>query len=170
MGFDEIDIIICTLETKYRWHLQYPSKWSSRLIIWFFCNCKNWVEAQCLLPKLSRLTCSRGLGRWVSFSKLLPSLTFTVVLMSRNKFFNFASFWEAKSLKAPIKKATSWWGSELQRKIGSSKMFEELDTEIGSCFHIQFHAFVSLNISFSTQIDSNSSVSELWRTFVHSCT
>ena len=135
----------------------------------FFCVCKNWVEAQISLSQsswlMSNLAFSRQLWRWVSFSKILPSLIFIVVLISRNKFFFFALLWEAKLSRTPVKDATRWWGLELQMKIGSSTRFEEIDTDIGTCFLIQVVVFVSLKSSSWTQIDSRSNIAFFFNSF-----
>ena len=90
---------------------------------------------------------------------------FFVVSISRNKFFIFVLLWQAKFLRAPIKDATRWWGSELQREIGSSARFEEMDTEIGTCFPIQVVVFVSLKVSSWTPIDSKSSIAKFLKSF-----
>ena len=44
--------------------------------------------------------------------------------------------------------------------MGSSTRFEEVDTNIGTCFLIHVVAFVSLEVSSWTQIDSNSNISK----------
>ena len=60
----------------------------------FFCICKNWVEAQISLSHssglMSKLALFFRVWRWVTFSKMLPSLFFNVVSISGNKFFTFA--------------------------------------------------------------------------------
>ena len=96
----------------------------------------------------------------VSFSKMLPSLIFIAVSMSKNKFFIIALLWRANFSRAPIKEVTRWWGSELQRKIGSFTRFEEMETEMGICFPIQFVVSVSLKLYSCTQIDSKSNIAK----------
>ena len=131
----------------------------------FFCICNNWVEAQLSLLQsswlMSNLVLSCRIWRWVSFSKMLPSLVFIVVSISINKFFILALLWEAKFSRAPMKDATRWWGSELQRKIGSSKTFEG----IGTCFPIPVIVFVSLKAFSWTQIDSKSNTANFLKSF-----
>ena len=51
---------------------------------------------------MSNLACSCRLWCWVNFSMNLPSLSFMVVSISRNKFSVFVSRWEAKFSRAPI--------------------------------------------------------------------
>ena len=85
---------------------------------------------------MSNLALSRRLWRWVSFSKMLSSLTFNVVSISRNKLLNFTLLLEAEFSRASIKDATKWWGSELQTKIGSSTRW--------SCRRKQISGHVSL--------------------------
>ena len=46
-------------------------------------------------------------------------------------FLNFALIWAAKFSRAPIKDGTRWWGSKLQREIGSSTMFTKLTKASG---------------------------------------
>ena len=50
-------------------------------------------------------------------------------------------------------------------KIGSSTRFEEMDTNIGTCLPIQIVVFVSLKVSFGTQIDSKSKIAKLLKSF-----
>ena len=110
---------------------------------------------------MSKLACSRPLRRWLSFCKMLPSLFFFVVLISRNKFLIFVFLWEANFSGAPIRDATRWWGSEFQREIGSSSRFEELDTDIRTCFPVQVVVFGSLKVSSWTQVDSKSNFAKV---------
>ena len=119
---------------------------------------------------MSNLALSRRIWRWVIFCKMPPSLIFIVDLISRKKFFIFASLWELILSRAPIKDATRWWGSELQRNIASSTRFEEMDTDIGTCFRIQIVVVVPLKVSSLTQIDSKSNIVKFLKNFfVHSC-
>ena len=53
----------------------------------------------------------------------------------------------------------------LQRKIGYSTKFEEIDTDIGTCFPIQLVVFVSLKVSSWTQMDSKSNVAKFLKSF-----
>ena len=103
---------------------------------------------------------------------MLPSLSFIVVSISRKKFFIFALLREAKFSRAPIKHATRWWGSELQRKVGSgsSTRSEEIKTDIATCFLIQVILFVSLKFFSWTEIDSKSNIDKVSKNFVYSCT
>ena len=141
--------------------LQYRSRDSWRSFNWFFWICKDWMESHFSFSQSSwfmsnPLTCSRRLWRWVIFSKMLPSLIFFVVSISKSKFFIFALLCAANFSRAPMKDATRWWGSELQKKTGSSPRCEETDTEISRCFPIHVVVFVSLKVSSRRQIDSKS--------------
>jgi len=53
----------------------------------------------------------------------------------------------------------------LKRNIGSSPRFEEMDAEIGTCFPMHVVVIVSLQVFFSTQIDSNSTFAEFSEKF-----
>ena len=44
-------------------------------------------------------------------------------------------------------------------------MFEEMDTEIGTCFHIQVVVFVSFKVSLWTQIDSKLKIAKFLNSF-----
>ena len=118
---------------------------------------------------MSNLALSRRLWRWLSLSKMPPSLIFFVVSISGNKFFIFALLWEAKFPRATIKDATRWWASELQRKIGSCTRFEELDTDIGTCSFIEVVVFVSRKVFFGHKLIRSRILLSFWRVFLHSC-
>ena len=60
-------------------------KCSCSSISWFYWICRNWVEAQLSLSQLSKLPCFLRSWRWVSLSKMLPSLIFIVVFTSGKK-------------------------------------------------------------------------------------
>ena len=145
---------VALLKPKVVKTMQYRSKCSCRSINGFFWICMNWVEVQVLLPQSSKSASSLRLWRCVSFSKMLPSLIFIVVLMSKNKLFIFALLWRAIFSRAPIREVTRWWGLELQRKIGSLTKFEEMEAEMGICFPIHFLVSVFLKLSSCTQFDS----------------
>ena len=115
-------ILHCWNQTQVKHCNNVPEIFEDQLID--FCVCKKWVEAQISLSQSFRSACSRRLWRWVSFSMMLPSLIFIVVSTSGNKFFIFALLWEAKFSTAPIRVATRWWGSELQRKNGLKKLIQ----------------------------------------------
>ena len=53
----------------------------------------------------------------------------------------------------------------MQRKISSSSRFEEMDTDIETCFPIEVVVFVSLNVSSWTQISSKSNFAKFLNTF-----
>ena len=131
----------------------------------FICICNNWVEAQSSLSQSSWLICSRRLSRWVSFSKVLPNLFFFVVSIPGKKSFIWVLLCRARPSRYPIKDVTRWWGSELQSKIGSAIRFEEMDTEIWTCFPIQVVLFVSLRVSSWTQIESKSKIAKFLKSF-----
>ena len=67
------------------------------------------------------------------FLQEAASLVFIVVSMSKNNFFIIALLWRARFLREPMKEVTRWWGSELQRKIGSFTRFDEMETKMGIC-------------------------------------
>ena len=46
-----------------------------------------------------------------------------------------------------------------------SKRFEEMDTDVGTCFAIQVVLFVSLQVCCWTQIDSKSNVAKFLKSF-----
>ena len=140
--------------------LQLRSQCYCRSINCFFWIRKNRVGVEISLSQSSKSACSLQLWRWVSFSKMLPSLIFIVVSKSRNKFYIIALLWRAKFSRAPIKEVTRWWGSELDRKIGSLTRFEGVGTKMGICFPIRFVASVSLKLSSCTQIDSKSNIAK----------
>ena len=52
----------------------------------------------------------------------------------------------------------------MQRKIGSSTRFEEIDTDIGTCLPIQVVVILSLKVS-STQTDSESKTAKFLKSF-----
>ena len=101
--------------------LQKRSRVSWRSFNWFFCMCNFWVEAQVSISQsfwlMSNFAFFRLLWRWVSFSRMLPSLIFIVVLISKKKLFIFVLLWRANLSRAPIKEVTRWWRSELQKKL-----------------------------------------------------
>ena len=157
----EVRLYFALLRTNTGTTMRCRAKFSSSSISWFLSICKNWVEAELLFSQSYwfmsiLLTCSSWLWLWVSFSKMLSSITFIAASISWNKIFVFAFFWGANFSRAPIKDATTCWGSELQKKICSFTSFEELDTDIGTYFPIQVFVFVSLKVSSWTQIDSTS--------------
>ena len=76
------------------------------------------------------------------------------VFTSLNLNFICALLCVAKPSRLLIKEDTRCRGSELQRKMGSSIRFDEIETDVGTCFPIQFVVSVSLYISSLTQIDS----------------
>ena len=129
-------------------------------------NSKSWIVAQISLSQsswlMSNLACSGQLWSRVSFSKMMPSLIFIVVSLSWEKFFVFTFHSEDKFSRAQIqiKDAMMCWGSELQRKIGSSTRFEEMDRDVGTCFPIQIVVFVSPKVAFWTKIYSKSNIAK----------
>ena len=117
------------------------------------------------------LTCSRSLWRWMSFSKTLPNLIFTNVLISRNKFSLFALLWEVKFSRAPIKDATRWWGSGLRRKLGSSTRFWKKWIQISG--HVSRSRLLYLCLGRSPVRHKSIQSRRLlnfWWIFVHPCT
>ena len=127
------------------------------------------MEVQVSLFQSSKSACSLRIWRYLSFSKMRPSLIFFVASMSNNKLFIIALLWRAKFSRAAIEQATRCWGSEFQMKIGSFTRFEEMETEMGICFPIHFLVSVSLKLSSCTQIDSKSKESDFWKVFPHWC-
>ena len=152
----------CWNQTQVEHCNNVPDSW--KLINWFFCACKKWVEAQMSLSQSSwfmpNLACSRRLWRWLSFSRMLPSLILKVFSKSRNKSFICALLCDARRSSASINDETRWCGSELQRKIGSFTRFEEMETEVGIRFPIHFIVLVSLKPHSCTQIDSTSNIAK----------
>ena len=118
---------------------------------------------------MSNLALSRRLWRWISFSKMLPSLFLIVVSISRIKNLICASLCDARPSSAPINDEMRWWGSELLRKNGSSTRFEEMDTEIGTCLPIHNVVFVSFKDSSWLQIDSKSDIAKFVKKFSFTC-
>ena len=114
---------------------------------------------------MSNFACSRRIWLWVNFSNMLSSSIFFIVLISRNKFFVLALLWETKISGVPIKDATRWWASALHRKLGSSTRFQEMDTDIWTCFLIQIVVFVNLTVSFWTETDSKSVIAKYLKSF-----
>ena len=53
----------------------------------------------------------------------------------------------------------------MQMKIGPSTRFEEMDTDIGTCFPIQVVVFVSRKVSSGTQIGSKSNIAKFLKSF-----
>ena len=152
--------------------LQWRSRVSGRSTNSFFYNCKNWVEAQVSLSQsswlMSNLAFSRWIWRRVRFSKMLPSLVFIVVLISGNKFFIFVLFWESNFSRAPIKDAARWRRSESQRESGSFTRFEEIDTDIGTCFLSKM--FLSWRFPLGHKLIQSRLLLKFSRVFVHSWT
>ena len=71
----------------------------------------------------------------------------------------------AKPSRAPIKEDTRCRGFELQRKNGSGIRFDEIETEIGTCFLIHLVVSVPLYVSSFTQIDSKSKMAKFLNNF-----
>ena len=97
--------------------LQCRFKCSCKSINWFFCNRRNWVEAQRLSSESARLTRFHLLWSWVKFSKMRPSLFSFFVWKSRNESFIWVLLCKAKPPRDPIKNATRWWGSKSQKMV-----------------------------------------------------
>ena len=53
-------------------------------------------------------------------------------------------------------------GSLTRKKMGLSSKLNEIDTEIGSCFPIQFTSFVGVSSSDGMQNDSKSKMATFW--------
>ena len=56
-------------------------------------------------------------------------------------------------------------GLELQSKTGTSTRFNEMETDIGTCLSKHVAVFVSLKFSYLTQLDLNSIVAKLVKSF-----
>ena len=95
---------------------------------------------------------------------MLPSLIFIVVSTSPIKF-SFTLLYDPRPSRAPTKDATGWWGSDLQRKLGSFTRFDEMDTDIGTRFAIHVVVSVFLNVSYWAQIVSESNTAKLPESF-----
>ena len=54
----------------------------------------------------------------------------------------------------------------MQRKFGSLTMFENVDTDIGTCFPIHVVVFVSLKVFSWTQIVSKSNIANFENFFI----
>ena len=79
--------------------------------------------------------------------------------------FNCALLCVAKPSRALIKEDTRCRGSELQTKMASGIRFDEIETDIGTCFPIHFVVLVSFYVSSLTQIDSKSKTAKFLNNF-----
>ena len=102
------------------------------------------------------MTRSHWLCLWLSCSKILDSLILIAVSFSMNLNFICALLCVAKPSRSLIKEDTRFQGSEFQRKMGSGIMFDEIETDIGTCFPIHFVVLVPSYVSSLTQLDSKS--------------
>ena len=142
-------------------------------IIVFFCICKNWVDARISLSQsswlMSNLALSRRLLRWVGFSKVLPNLIFSFVSTSRNKFFNFASLWEAKFSKVPKKMQR---GDEDQSCRGKLVLPQGLKKMIQVPGHVSLSILLYLCLwryLLWHKLIQSRILLNFWRVFAHSC-
>ena len=101
------------LKRKTGYTMQNRSNRSCSSNNWSFCICKNWVEEKRSLSQPPRMTCSRQIWRWLSFSKKLPSVFFFCCLDFKKQNFFCVLLCEARCSRYPMKDATRWWGSEL---------------------------------------------------------
>ena len=109
------------------------------------------------------MTPSRWLCLWLSCSKILEILILIAVSTSINLNFFCALLCVARPSRALIKEDTRCRGSELQRKMGSGIRFDEIETDIGTCFPNHFVVSVSLYVSSLTQIDSKSKNGQVFK-------
>ena len=99
------------------------------------------------------LSCSCQLWRRMS-SHYAAEFNLHCCFNIKEHVFVFALLSEAIFSTAQLKVALRYYGSKLQRKIGSYTKFEELETEGGTNFPIHIVVFVSLEDSSWTQLAS----------------
>ena len=113
------------------------------------------VKPSRVLPSIMKLQ---------EFLQLAAQFTSYRCLDIQKKFNLFFAF-RRQSPRAPMRSATRWWRSELWRKIGSLTKFEEMDTDIGTCFPIKIFVFVSFKVFSWTQIDSGAKNDKFLKSF-----
>ena len=92
----------------------------------------------------------------LSCSKILESSILNAFSTSTKFNFICALLCVAKPSRTLIKEVTKCRGSDLQRKMGSGITFDEIETDIRTCFAMHFVVSVSLYVSSFTQIESKS--------------
>ena len=110
---------------------------------------------------------SARLSLWLRCSSIAHS--FILIAVSTSMKFNFiwALLWVANPSRAVIKDEMRWWGLALQRKMASGIKFDEIETDMSTCFPIHvvvsvcFYEFASLK-----QTDSKSNNAKFLKCFV----
>ena len=120
--------------------IQKRSNCSCRSISWFSCKWRMWVEAKlswqfssCHTTSAS-VTCPRRQCRWLGCSIILFSLFLKAVSLSRNKVLFCTLLWETTVSRVAKRDAATCWGSALNREIGCSTRFGDMEAEMENGF------------------------------------